>query len=542
MDWRNPDYISIYVERARRLQVIRSDPGHWWPLLFRRYADHPWELIQDWGTTYDPRNIERGIPARVPFILFPVQLEWLKWVHERWRNQEPGITDKSRDVGASWLAVSFGSAMCLTHRNFSVGFGSRKLEYVDTLGDPKSLFWKAREFLAGLPPELLQGWTRKHAPHKRIMFPGTNSTMTGEGGPSIGRGDRTSIYFVDEAAFVERPQGVDAALAATTNCRIDISSANGPNNPFAIKRQTYPAHLVRTLHWTDDPRKDNAWYQKQQLYLDAIVVASEIDINYSASVTGILIPPALVSACVDAHVKLGFGGGKRVAALDVADEGRDKNAWGYRDGVIVRYSEEWSGVGSTLFKTTERAFELCELHDIQRCKYDADGMGAGVRGDASEINGRRKVEHRITFDPFRGSGAVVDPDMPIETTQAVGEARRVDPGRVLRLNSDYYANAKAQAWWSLRLRCERTARCIEAGSLGPYTPDELISFDSTNPALPRLQRELSQPTYERPGGKLLVNKQPDNQASPNFGDKVMMLFAPETYDGYTLDQLREALK
>ncbi len=40
--------------------------------------------------------------------------------------------------------------------------------------------------------------------------------------------------------------------------------------------------------------------------------------------------------------------------------------------------------------------------------YDADGLGASVRGDARVINEKRKFP--IEFIAFRGSGAVLNPD------------------------------------------------------------------------------------------------------------------------------------
>ena len=55
----------------------------------------------------------------------------------------------------------------------------------------------------------------------------------GEAGDNIGRGDRTTLYLVDEAAFLQRPLLIDAALSQTTRCRIDLSSVNGMTNPFA---------------------------------------------------------------------------------------------------------------------------------------------------------------------------------------------------------------------------------------------------------------------------------------------------------------------
>jgi phage terminase large subunit len=88
----------------------------------------------------------------------------------------------------------------------------------------KVVFWKARYLIENLPREFRGTWNRrKHSPHMRIIFPDTGSAMTGEAGDNIGRGDRTTIYFVDESAHLERPQLVDASLSprptAARTCR-----------------------------------------------------------------------------------------------------------------------------------------------------------------------------------------------------------------------------------------------------------------------------------------------------------------------------------
>ncbi len=320
-DFKNPDYTQVFEWRMERLQRIRANPESL-PIMKAFYKDNPAQFIIDWGMTVDPRNVERGLPARIPFLLFPKQEAWIQWFVEHWRASKPGITEKTRDMGMSWLTVGMASSLCLFNRGVFAGFGSRKEEYVDKIGSPKSLFDKARNFISLLPVEFRGGWSAKqHAPHMRILFPETESAMTGEAGDGIGRGDRTSFYIVDESAFLERPYLVDASLSATTNCRQDISTPNGMANSFAERRHSGKIDVF-TFHWRDDPRKDQAWYDKQVEELDAVTVAQEIDINYSASVEGVLIPSAWVQAAIDAHIVLGIEPtGVRMGALDVADEG-----------------------------------------------------------------------------------------------------------------------------------------------------------------------------------------------------------------------------
>lgn len=97
-----------------------------------------------------------------------------------------------------------------------------------------------------------------------------------------------------------------------------------------------------------DPRKDDEWYRKECEKIDnPIIVAQELDLNYQASAEGILIPSEWVQAAVDAHIKLGIQpSGQRLGAMDVADEGRDKNACSLRYGFLLNDVQEWSGGGT----------------------------------------------------------------------------------------------------------------------------------------------------------------------------------------------------
>lgn len=512
-DFRNPNYVAVFKRRAERLNRIRRDLSVL-PALRTFYRANPAQFITDWGCTADPRNVEVGRPAVVPFILFPRQVEWCDWVVDSWRSQRPGVTPKSRESGVSWVAVALSCTLCLFNEGMAIGFGSRKEEYVDKIGAPKSLFWKARKFIELLPPEFRSGFDPKNdAPHMRILFKRTDSIMTGEAGDNIGRGDRTSIFFVDEAAFLDHPELIEQALSQTTNCRMDVSTANGLGGPFHRKVTEWPADRVFLFHWRDDPRKDQAWYDRQVEILDPVTIAQELDIDFSASVEGVVIPSAWVQASIDAHVKLGITpSGMRVGALDVADEGKDTNAFCGAHGILIETLDEWSGKGDDIFGTVQRAFGLCSASGYVGFRYDADGLGAGVRGDARVINETRQAQSDclIGVEAFRGSAGVLHP----EREDVKG-----------RKNQDFFANLKAQSWWSLRTRFQNTFRAVTEGA--DVGPDNVISIPSTLPHRTRLCSELSQPTYSVNGvGKIVIDKTPDGTRSPNLADAVMIRFAP----------------
>ncbi len=514
--------MAVFDRRTRFLERIRAEIARELkegieptvlPNLRRYYREHPADFINDWGVTVDPRNLERDLPSVIPFVLFPRQRDYVDFVVGQWRGRSPGLCEKSRDMGVSWLTVALSATLCLHIPGMAIGFGSRKEEYVDASDDPKSLFWKARQFVHYLPREFRGGWDRRrHASHMKIVFPLTGATMTGEAGDNIGRGDRTAIYIVDESAYLARPQLVQASLSQTTNCRIDQSSVNGMANAFANTRWGGKIDVF-IFDWRDDPRKDDAWYLKQQDELDPVVLAQEVDRDYTAAVERVMIPGPWVRAAIDAHVKLQIHGhGRRRGSLDVADEGADRNAFVARRGIIIDHIESWSGKGSDTFATTEHAFLLADTLGLEGFKYDAGGIGSAVRGDARVINERRvgKGGRAVQIWAYNGASAVLHP----EREDVKG-----------RLNEDFFMNRKAQDWWALRHRFQATFRAVEDLKIAdpaqrrPVDIDELISISSSiGPPHLQLVAELSHPPFTvNVAGKVVVDKKPDGARSPRSG-------------------------
>ena len=208
------------------------------------------------------------------------------------------------------------------------------------------------------------------------------------------------MYLLDEWGFVQNPEAADAAISQNTNVVIKGSTPNGVGNRFHQDRFsgrysvfTMPWRLIPDKNWQVELRGKliYPWYEKQLATLDDVVLAQEVDINYAASVEGVLIPAAWVEAAIDSHIKLNIElSGDRIGALDVADEGRDKNSFAGRHGIVLQYLESWSGKGDDIFGTTQKTVDICIQDNYNLFYYDADGLGAGVRGDARVINERQR--------------------------------------------------------------------------------------------------------------------------------------------------------
>lgn len=518
MDYRNPDYSAIFAERGERLTKLRND-SKLMAAAKIHYRYHPWDFVNDWGMTFDPRNLKKGLIASMPFVLWPKQVEYLQWLYGMWKAGERGLVEKSRDCGVTWLSVGFAVSMWCFEDGFVTGFGSRKEELVDKAGDDKSIFEKLRFYLDSTPVDFLpDGFDRKkHVAHMKVHSPTTGAAIIGEAGDNIGRGGRTSIYIVDESAFVEHQDAVDAALSQNTDCQIDISTPNGNGNAFYRKRQRLNnTGKLFIFDWRDDPRKDAAWYAKQVDDLDEVIVAQEIDRDYNASAEDAFIPAKWVAASIDAHTRLGFEPmGIRVTGFDPADTG-DAKATVNRHGSVITEAEQLKKGDIT--QAIPWAFMIADGFRADVFSYDGDGMGA----PSMKLALQHRAVGRMKIDVYKGSDEVFEPEKPY------GSADHLD--KELKTNAEMFKNYRSQTWTWARDRFKATYDAVERAKKGLIVnadPETLISISSKCKHLYELQAELSRPMrIFTPNGYILVESKVAMKKrgveSPNLADAAVI--------------------
>jgi phage terminase large subunit len=527
-----PDYRAVFEWRQKQLLRLQSSPT----LLYgakEYYRTHPVEFIEHWLTTYDPRHA--GHPDKLttmPFVLFPRQRELVDFIYQCIGTEVNGLVEKCRDMGATWICCAVSVHLWLFMPEAAIGWGSRKQDLVDNLGILDSVLEKIRVLIRNLPRIFWPvGFDPKtHMPFLRIINPQNGASIQGESGDDIGRGGRKLLYFVDEAAHLERPEKAEASLGDTTRVRIDISSVNGLGNVFHKKREAgiewQPGKpLVRgktsvfVMDWRDHPEKTDAWFEERRAdYEDRGVshlFAQEVERNYAASLHGTIIKPEWIRAALDVDLE---PSGRWIAGLDVADEGGDKNALVGRKGPCALMADHW-GEGDTA-QTTVRALGLlrgtAEVEHIS-FQYDSIGVGAGVRGEANRLDREGKLPKTITFTPWAASAKVLYPD------------RRIIPGDPKSmLNSDYFANLRAQAWFQLARRFKNTYQYVKENR--EFEPDDLISLKALakHPLIRQIEKELSQVTQGLSASslKMTINKKPDGTSSPNLADAFAMCYWP----------------
>lgn len=528
-----PNYVGVYEFRQQQLLRMRSDAK----LLVgakEYYKTRPVEFISHWCDTYDPRNSGSNVPARIPFVLFKRQKDIVEFLLTCLEGEANGLVEKCRDMGATFTCCAFSVWLWLFWPGASIGWGSRKRDLVDRIGDLDSIFEKIRMIVQALPPVFLpDGFSAgAHMAFMRLVNPETSATITGESGDDIGRGGRKLIYFKDESAHYEHPEKIEAALTDNTRCQIDISSVNGPGNVFHRRREAGVdwAHgqavikgrtNVLVLDWHEHPAKTQGWYntRKQEATDNGLlhIFAQEVDRNYAAALEGVIIPGEWVVAAIDAHLRLGFDdSGGWGAALDVADGGGDTNALAIRKGVVLKSCTEWGERDTGV--TTRRAVDGCRPYCPLNLQYDCIGVGSGIKAETNRLKDENLLPKGLQLIPWNAGAEVQDK-----------EKRVVEKDQNSPLNEDFFTNFKAQAWWSVRRRFELTWRAIndKTFTMGTWMPDQLISLSSEIPLIRKIQKELSQATMGQGSRlKLVVDKSPEGTKSPNLADSIIMAYFP----------------
>lgn len=523
------DSADVYAWREKQLACWEDDPVKM-AMALSYYKYNPKAFINHWYDTYDPRRSARKLPSHIPLVMFARQEALVDFVVACAQQEESGLIEKSRDMGATWVCCGISTWMFLFWDGTATGWGSRKQELVDRLGDPTSIFEKLRIGIRRLPKVFLpEGFDDdRHMHFMRIINPANGASIIGETGDSIGRGGRTTVYFKDEAAHYAHAESIEAALMENTRCQIDISSVNGTGNIFYRRRDAgvewEPGQdlavgktNVFIMDWSHHPDKTREWFERkrEKAISDGLlhVFAQEIERNYAASVEGIIIQPEWVQSAIDAHLKLGIEPtGKLISALDVADGGNDTNAQAAGRGILIDFLDEWSvrDTGVTARKALANCKTIAGDEDLE-FQYDALNVGAGVKAEINRLLDDDNLPFNFQIMPWVAGAQPLDPG-----------GRVIPNDKKSPINKNFFHNLKAQAWWQTARRFERTHKAVTDPTF-KYDPDDLISISSKVKMLGKLIKELSQATITQSSTmKLLVNKTPDGSKSPNLADAVIM--------------------
>lgn len=278
-----------------------------WPLLLRRKLEQRVELLEkaessneakanlltvasrdvvfyvnQFCWTFDPRPESK--PNHFPFITYDYQDDYLRALEAAYQGQHDLRTDKSRDMGVTWLVLAWMHYHWRFDESFKALIGSEKEDKADNFQED-SLFGKLDYLCRHMPQWALpKGFSiSENRSFLRLVNPEKNNSILGDSAnQNFSRQGRYSTIFLDEFAFWQYADSVWTATADATPVRIVVSTPHGKSNKFADLKFVTPIKNV-TLHWTKHPLKSQEWYEGEKARRTPREVAQELDIDYEAS-------------------------------------------------------------------------------------------------------------------------------------------------------------------------------------------------------------------------------------------------------------------
>lgn len=486
------------AESRRRLEMLEAigDDRDKQKTVLAHSATYPLRWMHDWVWIHEPRA-RPPMPKWIPFSPWSCQEDLTKFIYRRYENEEAGGVKKSRDMGFSWTCAAIAVWFWLFQGGAAITFGSRTEDKVDSLDDPDALLAKCRVIIDALPPWMRpSGYDRdKHGTYMRIRNPETGAIIRGEIGDNMGRGGRSTIYFADEFGFVPRAQGVRGAIGGNADVVIYGSTSNGVGTVFHQMEASGEIPFFH-LHWREHPHRDDAWKRQKVADIGQANFAREYDMKDGAALEELIIPSNWVMSAKSVQLP---EDGLEAAGLDVGGRGPDDSAYARRSGPILKRIEAWDEPSTT--KTARKAIEFAEEDGVEILRYDAVGVGAGVRSTLDE-----EAPQRVIPVP------VVGGESPTRTVYDDAPDTRAEKR---------FKNLVTEIWWSLRQRFRKTHESLNG--VKDYPEDEQIALEVDDEEL--ISQFSSRQYHEVGGTKIKAQSKDDMDTSPDKADAAVYAFA-----------------
>ena len=244
--WRDRLYADL--ERSVELRQMVED---------RCRSDPVWFILA-MGMTYQVKPL----PLRLPMILYPIQERYVRLLKQQFDLLAKGelahtFCDKSRGMGASWIAMLFSYWLWRFYRDMKILCASWKDYLVDSRGNPDSMFWKL-DFIHEYLPDCFRPAVRPGRERKKnlLINPDNDSVITGESTTKkMARAGRNVVVVLDEFAHMgdtarDSFEILDS-VRPTTDFMLIQSTPKGAANAFAHMKSRCSGSI--SLWWPDHP-------------------------------------------------------------------------------------------------------------------------------------------------------------------------------------------------------------------------------------------------------------------------------------------------
>lgn len=214
-------------------------------------------------------NIKQAEHSHIPMVTWPIQDKHILRLEHCIDYGESLLTDKSRDMGATWDHIVVYVHRFLFRDSESHLLLSRKEDAVDQidglpknypfgpLADPGTLFGKIDYVLNRLPDWMLPRMNRKKM---HLVNLDTGTRIDGESAnATAGSSDRRTSIMMDEMAKMKEGESIKRSTRDVTACRFPCSTPNGAGTAYSKWRLsgTIPVFI---LPWWEHPEKGRGRY------------------------------------------------------------------------------------------------------------------------------------------------------------------------------------------------------------------------------------------------------------------------------------------
>jgi hypothetical protein len=242
----------------------------------------------------------------IPYVTWEIQDEHIEWLYDHVKKGIDGLTDKSRDMGATWDHIAMLSHYFLFENDRQIGVMSRVQEDVDDVNNPKCLLVKFDDVFGrgrlgptgspGLPEWMLP---RMHRVAMSTSNLDNGSRIDGSSSNEFAwTGDRRHVLMLDEFAKMHNAGTIRTSTADVTPCRL-VNSTPVAGREYSKWRNSGRIDVF-TLPWWDHPEKGveryvaqeessgkwkirSPWYDAECERRDPKEVAQELDMDHIGS-------------------------------------------------------------------------------------------------------------------------------------------------------------------------------------------------------------------------------------------------------------------
>lgn len=256
---------------------------------------------QDWGS-FGKRRCKQ---PHVPFITWEIQDQYLAELRRCMVEGESMLTDKSREMGASWCIVTAIHHVWMFEDDMDILELSRKEELVDSAGrknnDSQSsidtLFGK-HDYLHNWQPAWLKPARTRST--RMMVNNDTRSQITGESAnENAGTATRKDVVLIDEMAKMQFGDQIKQSLMSVAPCLLPNSTPCGAGTAYSKWRQSGQIKVFE-LPWWECPDKGRGrylesvegsplpkikspWYNQMEMEMTPKELATELDMNHIES-------------------------------------------------------------------------------------------------------------------------------------------------------------------------------------------------------------------------------------------------------------------